>query len=802
MSTERLVTGAPFVWVSGVLLCASLLAGCGGAEARRDRYFEKAQTLIAEQEWEKAQLELRNALQIDPNDSRTRVLLGNVAEKLGDPRQAFQMYQGVLDADKENVGARAGLAKLYALGGSPDKAIELANAGLAKSSGDAELLTVRGVALARKGDTAAALADAEKAFRNDPKNENATALLASLYARGNRLDDALRVAQTGVGYHPKSPDMRIVMAQLHESAGQRAAAEKDYRDLVAIDPQNLARRYLLVQFLLKGDEIDKAEAALRDAIKVKPEDLQPKLALANLLASKRSFETGEKELLGLVASAPKDLELQVGLAEFYAAHGKAAQSEAAYRRIIEKDGRGALGLTARNRLAANALRARDFGAASKLLAEVLEENPQDNEALSMRAEIALARGDASSAITDLRAVLRDRPESVPAQRALARAYLQNNDSALAEQTLRAALERAPADPQLQVDRAQLLLQGGKVDEAQKALEEVVAASPTNIAAQELLFRVQASRKDLVGARKTAQLVRSARPDLALGDYLTGLVDRAENKPDAARESFERALKLQPDSAEPLTALVELLVSQKHTDVAIARLDALVAAQPKNAVPANLRGELLVSVNRVPDAIASFQQAIAIAPTWWVPYRGQALAHLLVRENDLAIQGYQAGIKATGAPALRTDLATLYERTGRPDDAIRVYEEFVRSSPDSDLAANNLAMLLVNYRKDPQSMARARELTVRLEKSAVPQYVNTVGWVQYKLGNFTAAVPLLQQAADRAPDAPQMKYMLGMAQYKAGKRDDALRNLEASVQAGKPFSGIDDARTAIAELKRS
>jgi hypothetical protein len=62
--------------------------------------------------------------------------------------------------------------------------------------------------------------------------------------------------------------------------------------------------------------------------------------------------------------------------------------------------------------------------------------------------------------------------------------------------------------------------------------------------------------------------------------------------------------------------------------------------------------------------------------------------------------------------------------------------------------------------------------------------------------------LLQRAADEVPQAAQMKYMLGMAQYKAGRRADALRNLEASVQAGQAFTGIDDARAAIAELKRS
>jgi predicted Zn-dependent protease len=112
------------------------------------------------------------------------------------------------------------------------------------------------------------------------------------------------------------------------------------------------------------------------------------------------------------------------------------------------------------------------------------------------------------------------------------------------------------------------------------------------------------------------------------------------------------------------------------------------------------------------------------------------------------------------------------------------------------------MLLVTYRQDPQSLARAREITARFASSTVPAYLNTAGWVQYKLGNYPAAIPLLQGAADKEPSSAQLRYMLGMAQYKAGKRDEASKSLESSVSDGKAFAGIEDARAAIADLKRS
>jgi tetratricopeptide (TPR) repeat protein len=149
-----------------------------------------------------------------------------------------------------------------------------------------------------------------------------------------------------------------------------------------------------------------------------------------------------------------------------------------------------------------------------------------------------------------------------------------------------------------------------------------------------------------------------------------------------------------------------------------------------------------------------------------------------------------------------DLAALQERLGHPEESIRVYEDLVKRDPKADLAANNLAMLLATYRKDAKSLARAKELTTRFANSSVPAFVNTAGWVEYKLGNYPAAIPLLQSASDKDPESPQLRYMLGIAQYRAGRRADALKNLEGAVGAGKTFAGIDDARAALADLKRS
>jgi tetratricopeptide (TPR) repeat protein len=112
------------VWVPLALLSLLLVAGCGGAESRKARHMQKGQEFLAAENFEKARVEFRNALQIVPTDSDARFENGLVDEKLGNLREAVQFFQGAIDSNKDNARARASLGRLYAMSGAPDKAVE------------------------------------------------------------------------------------------------------------------------------------------------------------------------------------------------------------------------------------------------------------------------------------------------------------------------------------------------------------------------------------------------------------------------------------------------------------------------------------------------------------------------------------------------------------------------------------------------------------------------------------------------------------------------------------------------------
>jgi tetratricopeptide (TPR) repeat protein len=186
--------------------------------------------------------------------------------------------------------------------------------------------------------------------------------------------------------------------------------------------------------------------------------------------------------------------------------------------------------------------------------------------------------------------------------------------------------------------------------------------------------------------------------------------------------------------------------------------------------------------------------------WAIPYRNLAAVLLKADRRDDAVAVMKQGIEATGGSNLLvTGLAGLYEQSGDLDSAIGEYEKVLAGQPDSALAANNLAMVLAEYRDDPASLERARELVRPLRNSNQPAFLDTVGWVEYKLGDFAQAQLFLEKAVEAAPDAGLLHFHLGMALHAAGNAVGAREHLQRALDLGREFKGAEEAEKVLAQL---
>jgi Flp pilus assembly protein TadD len=99
--------------------------------------------------------------------------------------------------------------------------------------------------------------------------------------------------------------------------------------------------------------------------------------------------------------------------------------------------------------------------------------------------------------------------------------------------------------------------------------------------------------------------------------------------------------------------------------------------------------------------------------------------------------------------------------------MKLYDRWIAQDPKSQIAANNLAMLLVSYHTDKASLDRAQALTAGFATAGNGDLLDTAGWVQFKRGEYSQALPVLQHAVELLPDSHEIHYHLGMAELRSG-----------------------------------
>jgi len=790
------------VWMACAAL-ALLLTACGGAQSRFAGYMKRGEGYFDHSDYPRAMVEFRNAMQIKPKDAAAHLMAARTAEKLGRVREALGLYQAAVDSAPQNIEARQGLARLLISAGGPELALKVIDPGLAQHPDEPTLLALRGAAYVLLKKPTEAVADVEHALRVAPGNEEAIEVRARLYQESGDLLAATALVSSAVQRSPGSTPLHEVLASLYAAADRPEQAEQQLQELIRLAPKDARYRYQLADFYLRAHKPDATQQVLEAATQALPGNDQMKLALVDFITTQRTRAQGEQVLRGFIARDPKNYNLRLSLAQLLQRFGSIKEATEVYQEVIRLDGTGPEGLIARNRLASIALTQGRDQAAQDLTKAVLEKNPHDVDALTLRGAVELRRNDATTAVADFRAVVRDQPENVHAKWLLAQAYLANGEAPLAEESLRDAVKLAPADDSLLVALAELLSRTQRLDAAISMLEERTQAAPSDPQVRDALTRAYLAKPDFAAAAKAAEDLKILRPAAADGFYLAGLAAQGDKRLDDAQQQFGRALALQPEALDVLSALAHLEYHRGHTAQAVALVKNSVEHQPPNAYALNLLGELYLAQKDVPAATDVLTQAVRLSPSWSVPYRSLAAARIAANDSAGAIAAYSQGIKAAPAePQLIMELGQLYVSQGRIDDAIASYEEWYRRNPQAQLVANNLAMLLVTYRTDQKSLDRARDLTAGFASSSNGSLLDTAGWVHFKRAEYAQALPELEHAAQERPESAEIRYHLGMAEMRAGLADRARTDLETAVAGSQRFDGSKEARAVLATLKNS
>ncbi|BAU48025.1 TPR domain protein [Sulfurifustis variabilis] len=790
----------PLLGRTVLLVLVLALVACGGAEARKAKYFERGKVYFDQENYDKAVIELKNVLQIDPKDAATYLLLAKVEEKRNNHRQAFSAYAKAVELAPDNPHAQARLGRYYLRAGDLTKAQEMADAILNMYPSHVEGRVLKAAITMLQGNEDKALTEATAVVNEHPEAVDAAELLSAMYQKSGNFQRAIATLAQAIEKNPRDVGMRLQLARLYASQKQPEMAERALREVIELEPKNFNHRVTLAAFFAQADRVEQAEKVLREAIQTDPEDMQRRLALVELIANRKGLEYAESELEEALKSDRTNASLRFALGRIYEKRDASGKAVELYRQLIAEHGVKPEGLQARNLLAHLLYSQGKFAEAATLTAEVLKENPRDNAGLLLRGKLALQEGDSLTAISSFRSVLKDQPESSDALGLLGEAHALNRESELAREHFQKAVEANPRNVAARVRFARFLAETGDSATALKEVERALASASDDIAALRLKAELHVTRKEFAAADAAVVKLKSAHAKNPTVYLLAGQLYAGQKKYDAALKEFELAFALSPASPDVLAGIVKVELARGRPEAAVSRLKDVLKNTPDHALAHHMLGEVYLGQKKFVAAEQSIERARELQPKWNLPYRTLANAHAVRGDNEQAIKILEQGLQNVPEDTvLSLALAEAQERAGRHTQAIDAYERVLRHSPNNLVAANNLAALLADHRNDAGGLKRARELVPMLEQAPQPVLRDTAAWVYYRAGEIDKAISLLKPVVEKAPKVAIFQYHLGMAYHKQGDAQAAKLHLSKAVEANAKFPGADEARATLSAI---
>ncbi len=283
------------------------------------------------------------------------------------------------------------------------------------------------------------------------------------------------------------------------------------------------------------------------------------------------------------------------------------------------------------------------------------------------------------------------------------------------------------------------------------------------------------------ARLQLMALTASRPDMAEAWLLQGLLQSQESQFTEAEASLKRYLSLAPTAGEAADrsrglaqahlALAQIAEKRGELAQANAWLDKI--RNPQDLVATqNRRASILARQGRMDEARALIRALPERQPG---DARTKLLAETqLLREHKQYQAAFdlleEAAKRQPPDPELMYEQATVADKLARYDDLERLLRRAIALKPDFHHAYNALGYSMAERNVN---LPEAKALILKALESAPgdPFITDSLGWVEFRMGNKAEAARLLEQAYRGRPDA-EIAAHLGEVLWSMGQRDRA------------------------------
>jgi pentatricopeptide repeat protein len=534
-------------------------------------------------------------------------------------------------------------------------------------------------------------------------------------------------------------------------------AERNFRKAFDLDPADPAALAAFSEYFLFTKRKQDAENVFKVAIERKPSAPEPRWGLANLYVQEKSFDKAIEVLNDMVKQNPGNTPAQLRLAELYMGQKDATKAEESVRSVLARDKNNAV--------------------AHYLLGKIL-----------------LDRKDLDKALAEFDTALKLQDRFLPPYLDKANLLLARGDLEGSQNTLNSALQRDRNNMLIRGAIAKVLALRQKPEGALQEAEEVLAVLPDNIDAITARADALQSLGKLDEATKEYLKLCGLQPGNAAHWNRLGIVEAARGDPASGLLHFRKAVELKPDFIAAINNLVVVQLRNKKYDEALTELGGLSKRGAPQDEIHRLSGQVYLAKGEDAAAERELRKAIEVNPQNYQSYilLGQMNAQRNNIPQALKEVDQLIAVNAKFVPAYL--LKAFYLDSSKDvAGAIENYRRVLQIDPENTIAANNLAWLLCeNGTTFEEALSLAQ--SARRKFPDDPEIADTLGWVYYKMRNYTLAVDQLSfSISHRQNPVAEHYYRLGMAFYGKGDLRMAQQTLRKSLELNPNLSGAEEAR---------
>ena len=630
------------------------------------------------------------------------------------------------------------------------------------------------------------------------------AVAASGQNKRNKGEDQVKQDRATAYYHYALGHLYADLASTENNRGSDYfnKAIDNYRLAMKADPSASFLSEELSDLYIQSGRLREAVADAEEILKQNPNDMNARRILARIYAR-------------LINDTQQNRVDETYLKKSIEQYSKITERE-------PKDGEAWLMLGRLHKIAQNSVEA------EKAYKKAIEIDPNNEDALTGLAMVYADLGDSKNAAEMLRRVA-DKSPNGRSLAALASAYEQMREYGLAAETLKKAIELSPAAAgELKRSLAQDLMLADQLDESLKYYQEIAAEDPRDSQAQLRISQIYRQKRDFDKARAANNKARELDPNsleirysevnlleaegktaeaidlmkeivtttakksysaaergnrVVLLERLGSMYRAAERYPQAI-ETFEQIADVDPDmAARGSVQIIETYRVAKDVPKAEAEAKAAVAKYPNDRMVRTVYASILADAGKNDSAITEMKKLIADKSdreTW------MSLAQVYDKTKNYAEmakaidEADKLSVNKEEKQGITFMRGAMLEKQKKYDQAEAEFRRLLEADPDNAGALNYLGYMLAD--RGVRLQEALQLITKALDRDpGNGAYLDSLGWVYYRLGRFEDAERQLKQSLEKVSRDPTVHDHLGDVYYKQGKLKEAIGQWEASLQ---------------------